>query len=235
LRAEPVSRRARVGLVLAGVAVVMVLAGQVVLPGSTSTPARTVPAPVGPAPVVAVAASAPPAAAVPSRATTVVAGVPMGYAHDPAGAKAAAAGFAQAYGILVAADDAGAEAARRAMVSAKAADALVGDMRTKLAALREVWPVGAITYQVAPVAVRVRMDGPDAANADVWYVGVVSGVRIATYEEWVTQSYRLVWERGDWRMAAEAENPGPRPDPGKGTRSTPAELSSRLAGFEALS
>lgn len=219
---------------LGGAGVVVVLLGQVLLPGSASGPAPA-PAAPAPAPVVAVATVPPAAPTGPSRATTMVAGVPMGYSHDAAGAKAAAAGFAQAYGVLVALDDAGAEAARRAMVSAKTTDALVADMATKLAALRETWPVGAITYQVAPLAVRVRMDGPDAANADVWYVGVVSGVRIATYEEWVTQSYRLVWERGDWRMAAEAESPGPRPDPGKGTRSTPAELSSRLAGFEAVS
>ena len=163
-----------------------------------------------------------------------VAGVPLGYSHDPGGAKAAAAGFARAYGTLVALDEAGAEAARRAMVSSGAAEELVAKMRTKLAALRQAWPVGTITYQVAPVAVRVRMDGPDRADADVWYVGVVSGARIVTYEEWVTQSYRLVWERGDWRMAAEADAAGPRPDPGRQLRATPAELASRLAGFEAV-
>jgi len=217
----------------------IVIVGQVVLPGSKSgsPAASSKPTPVrapAAAPVVTVAVPAA-APAGPSRATTVVAGVPMGYSHDPAGAKAAAAGFAQAYGTLVALDDAGAEAARRAMVSSRSAENLVADMHTKLTALRRTWPVGAITYQVAPLAVRVRMDGPDAANADVWYVGVVSGVRIATYEEWVTQSYRLVWERGDWRMAAEADSPGPRPDPGRQVGATPAELTTRLAGFEAMS
>jgi hypothetical protein len=227
-------RRGRALLVLATVGALVILLGQVLLPGSdSSAPAKpSTAAPVAPVVVVAAPSDAP---AGPSRATTMVAGVPMGYSHDAGGAKAAAAGFARAYGTLVALDEAGAEAARRAMVSTKAADELVASTRTKLAALRETWPVGAITYQVAPVAVRVRMDGPDAANADVWYVGVVSGVRIATYEEWVTQSYRLVWERGDWRMAAEADQPGPRPDPGRGTPATPAELGSRLAGFEAVS
>lgn len=217
--------------------VVIVLLGQLLLPGtkSGSSPASSAQAPSPPAPAVVPVTVASASPIGPSRATTIVAGVPMGYSHDPAGAKAAAAGFAQAYGILVALDDAGAEAARRAMVATRPAEQLVADMRAKLAALRETWPVGAITYQVAPLGVRVRMDGPDAANADVWYVGVVSGVRIATYEEWVTQSYRLVWERGDWRMAAESDSPGPRPDPGRQTRATPAELTSRLAGFEAVS
>lgn len=163
-----------------------------------------------------------------------VAGIPMGYSHDAAGAKAAAVGFAESYATIVALDEAGAEAARRAMVADRVADELVAHTRTKLAALRKVWPVGAITYQVAPLSARVRMDGPDAANADVWYVGVISGVRLATYEEWVTQSYRLVWERGDWRMAAESDTPGPRPDPGQTPRATQAEMDGRLAGFETV-
>ncbi len=231
------SHRGRVALVLGGIAVVIVIIGQVLLPGSTTQPKPAAPG-VPPAPVVAVTVVAPPTPPAPptgpSRSTTMVAGIPMGYSHDAAGAKAAAVGFAESYGTIVALDDAGAEAARRAMVADRAADELVAHTRTKLAALRKVWPVGAITYQVAPLSARVNMDGPDAANADVWYVGVISGVRLATYEEWVTQSYRLVWERGDWRMAAESDTPGPRPDVGQTPRATQAELVSRLAGFEAV-
>jgi hypothetical protein len=225
-------------VVIASAAVVVIVVGQLVLPGSSSRPSAK-PSPqsqTSPPPTTGVATTLPPPVSTgPSRATTIVAGVPMGYSHDAAGAKAAAAGFAEAYGTLVALDDAGAEGARRTMASTRTADALVADMRTKLAALHKVWPVGTITYRVAPLAVRVRMDGADAANADVWYVGVISGVRITTYEEWVTQSYRLLWERGDWHMAAEAESPGPRPDPGRQGRATPPELESRLAGFESLS
>jgi hypothetical protein len=107
-------------------------------------------------------------------------------------------------------------------------------MQAKLATLRKVWPVGAITYRVAPLAVRVRMAGPDAASAEVWYVGVVAGRGIPTYEEWVTQSFKMVWERDDWRIAAESDAPGPRPDPGRQSPATAAELDSRLAGFEAV-
>ena len=163
-----------------------------------------------------------------------VAGVPMGYRHDASGAKAAAAAFAEAYGTLVALDEAGAVAAKRAMTTTAAADQLVADMRAKLSALRRVWPVGAISYRVAPLAVRIRMDGPDAAAADVWYVGVVAGKGLPTYEEWVTESYRLVWERDDWRIASEVDAPGPRPDPGRQSPASPGELEARLAGFEAV-
>lgn len=118
------------------------------------------------------------------------------------------------------------------MASSRTAEELVAEMNDKLGALRRVWAVGELSYRVAPLAVRVRMDSPDAANADVWYVGVIAGKGLVTYEEWVTQSFRLVWERGDWRIAAESDAPGPRPAPGKQTVATPAELTNRLAGFE---
>jgi hypothetical protein len=166
-------------------------------------------------------------------ATTVVAGIPMGYAHDPAGAKAAAAGYAEAYGTLVAVDHAAAVAAKRAMASTATADQLVAAMESRLGPLRQTWPVGAITYRVAPLAVRVRMDGPDTAGAEVWYVGLIGGRGLPTYEEWITQSFTLVWERDDWRISAESDSPGPRPDPGRQSPASAAELEARLVGFEA--
>jgi hypothetical protein len=224
--------------VIAAVAVVAIVVAQLLLPGSSERgggPVEPLRAsgpgqPTG-APVPAVVS---PAGPVPTGATAIVAGVPMGYRHDAGGAKAAAATFAQAYGTLVALDEAGAVAAKRAMASTAAAPGLVAAMQAKLATLRRVWPVGAISYRVAPLAVRVRMEGPDAATADVWYVGVVAGRGIPTYEEWVTQSFELVWERDDWRIAAERDSRGPRPAPGRQSPATPAELDSRLAGFEAV-
>ena len=217
---------------MAAVALLVIVAGQLLLPGSSESGETASEPPSRAGEAVAPASSVP--GLIPAGATTVVAGVPMGYRHDRAGAKAAAAGFAQAYGLLVALDEAGAVAAKRATASSAAAPELVAAMQAKLATLRKVWPVGAITYRVAPLAVRVRMDGPDAAAAEVWYVGVVAGRGIPTYEEWVTQSFTLVWERDDWRIAAESDAPGPRPDPGRQSPATAAELDSRLAGFEAV-
>ncbi|MDQ6839655.1 MAG: hypothetical protein M3137_15345 [Actinomycetota bacterium] len=233
------SQRARRGLVVVGVLVAVVVVGQLLLPGRKPSPQRAGAAPR--AAVVADLATASPAAAAgaigagvqPLGATVVVAGVPMGYRHDAGGAKAAATSFAEAYGTLMALDEAGAVAAKRTMATTAAADQLVADMRAKLAALRRVWRVGAITYRVAPLAVRVRMLGADAANADVWYVGVVAGKGLPTYEEWVTETYRLVWERNDWHMASDVEAAGPRPDPGRQAPATAAELDARLVGFEA--
>ena len=63
---------------------------------------------------------------------------------------------------------------------------------------------------------------------------MVAGRGLPTYEEWVTQSYRLVWERDDWRIARETETAGPRPEPGRQSPAGAGELEARLAGFEAL-
>lgn len=166
--------------------------------------------------------------------TRVVAGIPMGYSHDRVGAKAAAAGFVRALGSLVAMDGATAEAAQRAMATEAASEALVAETVEKLAQLAKSWPPGSVSYRAAPVAVRVVEEGPDAVRAEVWYVGVVSAPDLPTYEEWVTEGYRLVWERDDWRMAAHTSRPGPRPDPGRQRGATPAEIEAALVGFEAL-
>ncbi len=121
------------------------------------------------------------------------------------------------------------------MASTAAADGLVADLQAKLASLHRAWPPGSLTYRVSPLAVRVVEEAADAMRAEVWYVGVVWGRNLAPYEEWVTESYRLVWERHDWRVAAQASTPGPRPDPGRQAPEEPSQLEARLAGFEDLS
>jgi len=235
------SLRTRTALVIAGGLLGIIVVGQLVLPGrKPSAAGKQVAESAGATPSTSpaspgAAASRPEAAALsPLRATTMVAGVPMGYRHDVEGARAAAVGFARAYGTLVALDEAGAVEARRTMASNGAAERLVADTRARLVAMRRSWPVGAISYRVAPLAVRVRMEGGDAAAADVWYVGVVAARGVPTYEEWVTETYRLVWERDDWRIASDVETAGPRPDPGRQAPASPAELEARLVGFEAV-
>lgn len=162
------------------------------------------------------------------------AGRRTGRTHDIAGARNAALACVRALADLVAMEEADAVAIQRAMASADAAETLVADLRVRLANLRRTWPTGSLTYRVAPLATRVVADGADAATVDVWYVGVVAGARLATYEEWVTETYRLVWEGDDWRVAAHSSAPGPRPDPGAQAPATAPEVEARLSGFEAL-
>jgi hypothetical protein len=164
--------------------------------------------------------------------TTVVKGVPMGYRRDRAGAMAAAVNFARLNEALVLMGDADAVAARRAMASESAADALAQRIVAELGAFRDAWPVGELTYRVAPLAVRADVAGPEAVGVDVWFVGVVAGRNLVPYEEWITETYRLVWERDDWRVAALSESSGPRPDPGHQKPASAAELDALLVGFE---
>ena len=154
--------------------------------------------------------------------------------RDRSGAAAAALAYVRALGELVAMEEAEAVAAQGAMASTGAAEGLVADLRAKLASLHRAWPPGSLTYRVAPLAIRVVEESPDAMRAEVWYVGVVSGRNLAAYEEWVTEAYRLVWERDDWRVAAQASTPGPRPDPGRQAPDPPGQLDARLAGFAEL-
>lgn len=218
------SRRARIALVGGGIVALVLVLGQVLVPGRAPEPAA------GGARGAAAPAPTEPGGLMPTPSAPMAS---SGRSRDAEGANEAAADYARSYGDLVALDEQSAVAAKRAMAASASADRLVAAMRERLAALRRVWPVGAISYRVAPVAVRVRMHGPGAADAAVWYVGVIAGQGLPTYEEWVTQSYRLVWERDDWRIAEESESAGPRPEPGRQAPASASELEARLAGFEA--
>lgn len=164
--------------------------------------------------------------------TTVVDGVPMGYRRDRAGAVAAAVNFARLNEVLVLMSDSDAATARRAMASESVAHALAQRIVAELGKFRDAWPVGELTYRVAPLAVRVGDADPEAVRVDVWFVGVVAGRNLVAYEEWITESYRLVWERDDWRVAALSQTSGPRPDPGQQEPASAAEIDAHLVGFE---
>lgn len=163
--------------------------------------------------------------------TTTVSGVPMGYAHSPAGAEAAAVEFVLLAGPLVAMGEDAALDAQRTMATTAAAEGLVASLKAQLTALRQGF-TGQVTYRVAPVATRVNPVGTDEVDVAVWYVGVVTAAGISPYEDWRTVRYRLVWERGDWRVAAEADTRGPRPAALPQLEPTPtAELEAALSGF----
>lgn len=163
--------------------------------------------------------------------TKVVGGAPAGFCPDAAGARAAGVAFVRLNERLVALDPDAAGTAWRAMATEASAEALATDVVARLARLHERWPPGALTYRVAPLAVRAIEVG-EGFDVDVWYVGVVAGAGIATYEEWVTDSFRLVWERDDWRVASFSDAPGPRPAPGHQPADDAAGLEARLVGFE---
>lgn len=170
----------------------------------------------------------------PAGPTKVVAGVPIGFSRDRRGGIAAAVSFARLNEALVLMSEDEAIAARRAMAAEGAEEALVADIEESLGKIRGTWPQGTLSERVAPLAVKVSDEEAESMRVDVWYVGVVAGRNLATYEEWVTESYRLRWEDGDWRVAALSEVAGPRPDPGRQEVASAAELEGLLSGFESV-
>lgn len=227
-------RRSALGVLLAIIASAVAVALAVHRPArpkpADGRESRTVTSPL-PRIVPAAAAGITPAAVEYAGPTTVVAGIPMGYAHSPAGAEAAALEFVAGAGALMAMDEAAALEAQRTMAASDAAETLVRSLKSQLDALRQGFP-GPVSYRVAPVATRVDAAGSDEVAVTVWYVGVVTAAGVSPYEDWRMVRYRLIWERGDWRVAAEEDTRGPRPAALPQVEPTgAAELDAALAGF----
>lgn len=218
---------------LAAVAVVVVCVAARAVSGSPSRRAA-MPGSAPPADVVIPAPSAAGSAA-PVGPTTIVAGVPMGYRHDQAGAVSAALHFLVASEAVLAMDESAAVAAQRVMATSAAADSLAAQLRSQLAAFRDGFGPGPVGYRVAPVADRVTAADADDVAVDVWYVAVIEPPDRPAYEDWRTMRYQLVWERGDWREAAEHDDPGPRPTPlSPAAAVSPADWAAGLAGFRSV-
>ena len=226
----PTRRRLLALILVAGGAVVVAGCGQPRSQSATSTPASS-PLPRADDATALAAAAVDPDHAGP---TTVVDGVPMGFAPGREGAVAAGLSFARFNQALVEMTQPQAAAARRAMGTEEAAGDLADDVVDRLSQIRARWPLGSLHYRVAPLAVRAAEAGPGAMDVDVWYVAVVEAPDRPPYEEWVTESFRLVWERDDWRLDSLAETRGPRPHPGPQQPASPAEFKALLAGFEPL-
>ena len=156
----------------------------------------------------------------------------MGYAHTPAGAEAAGVAFLRLDQALVAMEDEAAAAAKRVIASAATADALAADVVARLGTLRKGYPGGSTLYRVGVLASRLSPLNADRVRVEIWHVGVVSPPGAVPYQDWSTQRYELVWERGDWRVAGEASTPGPRPlSLPRAEPSGPGQLEAALAGF----
>lgn len=149
-------------------------------------------------------------------------------------AKASAIAYLRLSELVVGMDDAAAAEVQRAAATSSAADRLVVETLTKLAALRRSFPSGPVVLRVAPLAVRVKLDIPGLARADIWHVAVVSPPGGTAYEQWRTSHYELVWERDSWRVSAETSEDGPRPlSPALPPPASAAALEAALTGFEA--
>ncbi len=230
-RRDPRRLAVIVVVIVAAVGVALVVVGGRSRGGGHATnPGQIVPVASRTAPVPSPALSAAPGGAGP---TTVVNGVPMGYAHTPDGARAAAMNFLRLDQALSAmADDTSVATAKRTITASSVTDALVANVTKKVAAVRRAFPAGPVRFRIGEVATKVTPADADHVRVEIWNVGIASPPGMVPYEDWSIQRYDLVWERDDWRDAAEVSTPGPVPQRlASTTASGTGQLEGALAGF----
>jgi hypothetical protein len=148
----------------------------------------------------------------------VEAGVPVGYAHNQAGAAAAATNYLATLSRLVASDGAGRTAALRRIADPSAPEvvdgglAAYGALDRLVADARTQRPDARVLLTDVPVAYRIEPGVGDTAHVEVWSVGLVliQGRTEAT-EVWSTNRVGLRWSAGDWRVAWWTRASGPAP------------------------
>lgn len=73
-------------------------------------------------------------------------------------------------------------------------------------------PAPVVILRAAPVGYRVESYGSGSATVSIWRVGIVgSGATVDPQQSWATETVKLVWQRGAWKVAAFSSTPGPTP------------------------
>lgn len=177
-----------------------------------------VPAPVGPGPARPFVAS------------------PSGSAPSRDGAITAAVSFVTNGQALLDLDPLEAERIVREQATSSTADAQVGDLRQRLAAIHRALAggTGPIRYWQAVLATRVQAFNPGRAQIDVWHVGVLARAGVAPPQAgWAVSVVDLVWERNDWKLEHEAVTAGPAPMLDASVEpASNAQLAAALDGFD---
>jgi hypothetical protein len=167
------------------------------------------------------------------RSTT--AGMPTGFAHNKPGAIAAATSYVRQGQHLFDLPTADRIPAVHAIASLDGANGYVAHVSAELAELDGIAARGQghLTWDVSVLATRVGAYNAQRARISIWRVGVLSVTGlVAPLAEWTTVDDELVWERGDWKVWAETQTPGPTPAGHPDARpSTPTELQAALAGY----
>lgn len=171
-----------------------------------------------------------------SGPTSERAGMPVGFAHDEAGARAAAMTFAAASQRWLYLEDAAVEAAVAAISTPTAAPRLAREVLDEVRVARESLSQtpGRVWWIVRPLAVDVEAFAPDRATVAVWTVTVLSASDVALPQsDWTTVTLDLAWHDGDWRVDGTADAPGPTPMLGPRDQPwQPEPFDDALAGFE---
>lgn len=220
-------RAARVAAIGLAALVVGVTAGLAVNRGSEAPAAAAVPAPE---PAARATVSTGPG---PSSTSG---GMPIGFAHDEAGARAAAMAYASASQRWLYLSDEDVELAVAAISTEVAGPGLTREVLEEVRVAREslAASAGRVWWIVRPVAVRVETYAAQRARVAVWTVTVLSASDVALPQsDWVTATVDLAWERGDWRVDGIVDVPGPTPMIGpRDDPWQPEPFDDALAGFE---
>ncbi|MFD3455864.1 hypothetical protein ACFWVC_27265 [Streptomyces sp. NPDC058691] len=174
------------------------------------------------------------------------AGIPTGYSRTDQGAQSAAANYAVALGS----DGMFAPDRRAAIVSTVyAPDVAVAQRRDldgvysdpaflgRIGLSENGTPPDGMTFvsRTTPVGTKLDDIGDDSAVVEVWYSSLFGlageGSTNPVSESWYTNTFRLKWVGGDWKIVDFEQKDGPTPVGRDQTASSADEMSDAVNGF----
>jgi hypothetical protein len=173
-----------------------------------------------------------------SDPSSVVAGVPVGYAHTPDGAASAAANYLGALAGPQLLDPPAYDALLRRMTTAEGYAELKRQANAgRPQALQNLGvggsPAPQLIVRSAPLGYRIDAYSPGQATVSIWSVGIVgSSTTRPPDASWSTTTITLDWT-GDWRMSGYRTVSGPvPPDSASQVPSLPTDLFSASPEFK---
>ena len=147
--------------------------------------------------------------------TRTVGGVPVGYARTEEGAVAAAANYTALLGGKQNMDPSYGERAYPVFAQPQVVDELLARSREFIASGNDPASLVAdpgLVLRAAPIGYRVDSYTANKAVVSVWAVVTGAGTdALPLATAWGTEQLSLIWEGGDWRVAAIARESGPTP------------------------
>lgn len=153
-----------------------------------------------------------------------------GESETELGARRAAVRFLELTEVVVTETPDAAAEVQRSISTTRSAGRLAGEVSHKLEVIQAQAPDG-VRVHVAPIAARATARGV-GWDVSIWYVQVTQYGNEVAVEHWVTATYSLVWESGEWRMDDLASSAGPIPArPANATPSPVGAYARALEGF----